>query len=49
MPVGEPTLVTDPRIVHVGVLPGEHAHDLSATDVDTHVATRAAVLAHGIA
>ena len=49
MAIREPAFVADPRVVHVGVLPGEHAHDLAATDIDADVAPRAAVLAHGIA
>src|SRR4029078_12650701 len=49
MAVREPPLVADPRVVNVGVLPGEHADDLTATDVDPDAAARAAVLADRVA
>ena len=45
---GEPALVADPGVVHVRVVARQDPDDLSAAQVDPHVASGAAVLAHGV-
>src|SRR5439155_3252642 len=44
----EPALVAGPRLVHVGVVPGEVPNDLAPAEIDPQVAPARAVRAHRV-